>query len=71
MTGKKHTSATVERSVLKLVFLNFLSSRKDCYKPQQYRLKPPTENDTISFRESVSFIWKHFFRKTFKNTEVF
>ena len=56
MTGKKHTSATVERSVLKLVFLNFLSSRKDCYKLQQYRLKPPTENDTISFRESVSFI---------------
>ena len=56
MTGKKHTSATVERSVLKLVFLNFLNSRKDNYKPQQYRLKPPTENDTTGFRESVSFI---------------
>ena len=56
MAGKKHTNAAAERSVLKSVFLNFLNSRKDYNKPQQYRLKPPTENDTVSFRESVSFI---------------
>ena len=41
-TSKKHIRATVERSFFKLVFLNFLNIRKDCYKPQQYPLKPPT-----------------------------
>ena len=38
-TSKKHTRATVERSFLKLVFLDFLNIRKDYYKPQQYPLK--------------------------------
>ena len=56
MTSKKHTRATAERSLIKLVFLDFLYIRKDYYKPQQYPLKPPTENDTVSFREPVSFL---------------
>ena len=50
-TSKKHTRATTERSFLKLVFLNFLTIRKNYYKPQQYCLRPPTEIDTVSFRE--------------------
>ena len=54
--SKKHTRATVERSFLKLVFLNFLNIRKDYHKLQQYSLKPPTENDTVSFREPASFL---------------
>ena len=29
MTSKKHTRATVERNFLKLIFLNFLNTRKD------------------------------------------
>ena len=54
--SKKHTRATVQRRFLRLVFLNFLNIRKDYYKPQQYPLKPPTENDTVSFREPASFL---------------
>ena len=42
MTIKKHKRATVERNLLKLVFLNFLNIRKDYYEPQQYPWKPPT-----------------------------
>ena len=42
MTNMKHSRATVAKSFLKSVFLNFLSIRKDYYKPQHYPLKPPT-----------------------------
>ena len=55
MASKKHTRPTVERSFLKLVFLNLLNITKDYYNPQKYPLKPPTENDTVSYRESASF----------------
>ena len=41
----------VERSFFNLVFLNFLNITKDYYKPQQFPLKLPTENDKVSFRE--------------------
>ena len=41
-SSKKQTRATVERSFLEFVFLNFLNMRKDYYKPQRYHLKPPT-----------------------------
>ena len=34
MTSEKHTKATVKRSFMKLVFLNFLDIRKDYYEPQ-------------------------------------
>ena len=54
--SKKHTRATVERSFFNLVFLNFLNIRKDYYKLQQFPLKPPTENDTVSFRVPASFL---------------
>ena len=49
-TRKKHKRATVAKSFFNLVFLSFLNIRKDYYKPQQFPLKPPTENDTVSFR---------------------
>ena len=62
-TSQKQTSATFEKSFFKLVFLNFLSIRKDYYKIKQFSLKPPTENDTDSFREPA-FLSKHFFRNT-------
>ena len=39
-----------------MIFLNFLNIRKDYNKPQQYPLKPPTENVPVSFRENVSFL---------------
>ena len=55
MTSKKHTRATTERSLLKLVFLDFLYIRKDYYKPQQYPLKPPTENDTLALGSLYHF----------------
>ena len=54
--NKKHKRATVEKSFLKLVILNFLIIRKDYDKPQQYPLKHPTGNDTVSFGESASFL---------------
>ena len=54
-----------------MIFLNFLNIRKDYNKPQQYPLKPPTENVPVSFRENVSFLWRHFFTNIFKNKEVF
>ena len=71
MTSKEYERATVEKIVLKLVFLSFLNIRKRYYKPQQYLLKPPTENDTVSFREPASFLflWNYSFRNTFKDTE--
>ena len=56
MTSKKHTTATVERSFLKQVFLNFMNIRKDYFKPHQYPLKPPTQINTVSFREPASFL---------------
>ena len=56
MKNKKSTRATVESSFFKLVFLNFLIIRKDYYKPQQFPLKPATENDTVNFREPASFL---------------
>ena len=40
-------------SFSKFVFLNFLNIRKDYYKSQQHPLKPPTKNDTVSFKESA------------------
>ena len=46
-TSKKQTRTTVERSFFNLVLLNFLNIRKGYYKPQQFALKPPTENETI------------------------
>ena len=52
MTSKTQTRATVEIKI----FLNFLNIRKDYYKPQQFALKPPTENDTVSFREPALFL---------------
>ena len=55
-TSNKQTRAMLEMSFFNLVFLNFLNVRKDYYKPQQFALKPPTENDTISFREPASFL---------------
>ena len=55
-TSKKQTRASVERSFFNLVFLNFLNIRKDYYKPQQFPLKPPTDNGTVSFREPASFL---------------
>ena len=45
--------------------------RKDYYKSQQFPLKPPTENDAVSFRELASFLQNHLFRNTFKKTKVF
>ena len=50
----------VKRSFLYLVFLNFLNIRKDYYRLQQFALKPPNENDTVSIRETASFLQKHF-----------
>ena len=55
-TIKKHTWATVEMSFFNLVFSNFLNARKDYYKPEESSLKPPTENNTVSFREHASFL---------------
>ena len=55
-------------SFSKFVFLNFLNIRKDYYKSQQHPLKPPTKNDTVSFKESAQ---KFFFKNTFKNWKVF
>ena len=55
-TSNKQTTATLEMSFFNLVFLNFLNVRKDYYKPQQFALMPPTENDTVSFREPASFL---------------
>ena len=55
-TSKKHTRATVERSFLNVVLLNFLNIRNDYCKRQQFPLKLPTENDTVSFSESASFL---------------
>ena len=49
-TRKKHKRATVANGFFNLAFLSFLNIRKDYYKPQQFPLKPPTENDTVSFR---------------------
>ena len=46
----------IERIFFNLVFLNFLDIRKVYYKPQQFSLKPPTKNDTVSFREPASFL---------------
>ena len=43
-----------------LVFLNFLNIRKDYYRLQQFALKPPNKNDTVSIRETASFLQKHF-----------
>ena len=57
----KYTRATFERSLFNLVFLNFLNIRKHFYKPQQFSLKRPTENDTVSFRE-------HFYENVFLGT---
>ena len=69
-TSEKHTRTTVERSFFNFVFLNFLNIRKEYYKLQQFALEPPTQNDTVSFRELVSFLQKHFFSNTFKKTKV-
>ena len=55
-TSKKQTRVTVKRSFFNLVFLNLLNIRKDYHKPQQFALKPPPENDAVSFREPVSFL---------------
>ena len=55
-TSKKRTSATVEKSFFNLVSLNRLNIRKEYYKPQQFALNPPTENDTVSFRKTASFL---------------
>ena len=51
-TSKKYVRATVERIFFNLVFLHLLNIflhllniRKDYCKPQQFSLKPPTEND--------------------------
>ena len=71
MASKKHTRPTVERSFLKLVFLNLLNITKDYYNPQKYPLKPPTENDTVSYRESASFQWKYFFQEHFQKHRAF
>ena len=46
MTDKKQRRVTVERIFYFLVFLNNLNIRKGYYKPQQFALKPSTENDT-------------------------
>ena len=54
--SKKQTRAMVERSFFNLVFSNFLNVRKDYYKSEQFALKPPMENDTVSFREPASFL---------------
>ena len=54
MTNKKHIQAMIERIFFSLVVLNFLDIRKVCRKPQQVSLKPPTKNDTVSFREPAS-----------------
>ena len=43
-----------------MVFLNFLNIRKDYYKPQQFVQKPPTENDTVSFRDPATVFQEHF-----------
>ena len=56
MASKKQTRATVERRFFNLVFFSFLNIRKDYYKPQEFALKPLTENDTGSFREPASFL---------------
>ena len=56
MTSKKDTRATVERSYLKQVFLNFMNIRKNYFKPQQYPLKSPTQINAVSFREPASFL---------------
>ena len=45
---------------LKLVFLTFLYIKKKYRKPQQYPLKPTTENDAISFRS-----FHHFYENIF------
>ena len=49
MTDKKQRRVTVERSFQNLVFLNNLNIRKDYYEPQQFALKPSSENDTSYF----------------------
>ena len=54
MTSKKHKRATVERNFFNIIF-KFLKQQKRFLLPQQFPLKPPTENDTVSFRESTSF----------------
>ena len=51
MTSKKQTRPTVERTFFNLVFLDFSNIKKGYYKPQQFALKRPSENDTVSFRE--------------------
>ena len=71
MTSKKLTRATIERSFFNLVFLNSLNIRKHYYKPQQFCLKPTTENDTVSCTEPASFLWKHFFQEHFQEDRGF
>ena len=71
MTSKKQTGGTVGNSFLNLVFLNFLNVRKDYYKPQQFDLKSPAENDTVSFSEPASFLQKKMFRNIFKKAKIF
>ena len=56
MTNKKLTSAMIERSFFNLVFLNSLNIGKHYYKPQQFCLKPTTENDTVSCTDPASFL---------------
>ena len=48
MTCKKDARATVEIIFFNSVFLHLLNIRKDYCKPQQFPLKPPTENDTVN-----------------------
>ena len=55
-TGKMQARETDERSFFDLVFLKFWNIRKDYYIPQQFALKSPTENDTVSFREHASYL---------------
>ena len=50
--------------------LNFLIISKDYYKPQQFTLKPPTENDIVSFREPASFC-KNIFSGTLSRKQRF
>ena len=52
----------VERSFFNLVYLNFLNIRFS----SATSYMPPTENDTVSFREPASFLRKFFFQEYFQ-----
>ena len=71
MPSKKHIRATCLKEFFNVIFSNFLNIRKDYYKPQQFCLKPTTENDTVSCTEPASFLWKHFFQEHFQEDRGF